>query len=680
MVAIADIDSRNYRIFRTNLDLDRSEIIYRTLAKLSDDAVKSLTDRQSKQFSLITDKMRPLLSYMADNEVKLSRVDESGESNVEEMIKRDPNIRQFVVTLRKNLKILSEATASMKDVPFNPIFFASEELTNAYLDYRLGLAWEFDHDLVVCLNLEDTRLIDFLMARGQKRILILGGPLENKDLTRYQNGHWDIAKVDSWKWLSEKVGGLPPYLGRPPRKIHMLDVGKEKTSDEEKKEIMIGMVNARNSVWARFNTINRGDSIRVLNNLGKMTIYEQTNVYHKKFKGRSAVIVCPGPSLKKNVDLLKKIKDKVLIICVLHALKELQKRDIVPDLVIHVDPADLKKLHFKKNGQEISYWQDWIEDNDFSEVPHFVVSSYSKPDIFDVPAKNVLWMSPGLPMNSHLPLDIFDYERIGGSVSHTGFDLAIEFGCDSVALIGQDLAVSKTGDVYTSTTNLGSKDEKTKEEIEEERQYVYGNEVEVEGWDGKKVMSNNAFCTFARSYSAFAAGLEESGVKLYNCTEGGMFIDGFDHVKFKDFVKEEVTKSFDKTIGDIFDSNKSTELEKKSTFSKTRKYIGKNSVLAEEINELIKVVIKLGEKDLLLDEEKLSKFNRLQNKVIKKMEKNIFYSLGLQRDIHILQSGLKADDSLRSQIGFHLDFIKVAKNLNDNFRRAFLEQRKSLLH
>ena len=47
-------------------------------------------------------------------------------------------------------------------------------------------------------------------------------------------------------------------------------------------------------------------------------------------------------SLAKNVELLKKIKGKALIICVLHALKDLQQRGINPDIVVHVDPADLK--------------------------------------------------------------------------------------------------------------------------------------------------------------------------------------------------------------------------------------------------------------------------------------------------------------------------------------------------
>ena len=56
------------------------------------------------------------------------------------------------------------------------------------------------------------------------------------------------------------------------------------------------------------------------------------------------------------------------------------------------------------------------------------------------------------------------------------------------------------------------------------------------------------------------------------------------------------------------------------------------------------------------------------------MSKNKFYSLGLQRDIHILLSGLKADPSLKGQLGFHLDFLKVAKDLNNRFKKQLSDQ------
>ena len=203
----------------------------------------------------------------------------------------------------------------------------------------------------------------------------------------------------------------------------------------------------RETAWAVL-TVNRADATRVLPNLGNMALFDQASVLHDKFKGRAAIIVSPGPSLEKNVDLLKSVREKVLVICVLHAHKELQRRGIIPDIVIHIDPADLKKLHSRDKDKKVSHWEKWIENSDFTGVSHLVVSNLSAPNMYHLDVKKTMWMSPGLPIGEFLPEKAHDYTRIGGSVSHAAFDLAVEFGCTSIALIGQDLARSIDGGLY----------------------------------------------------------------------------------------------------------------------------------------------------------------------------------------------------------------------------------------
>ena len=64
MVAIAaDIDRDNYRVFLAEHDIDRTLRIYKALAELSEEAVSALNSGQSREFSLITDRMRPLMAY-----------------------------------------------------------------------------------------------------------------------------------------------------------------------------------------------------------------------------------------------------------------------------------------------------------------------------------------------------------------------------------------------------------------------------------------------------------------------------------------------------------------------------------------------------------------------------------------------------------------------------------------
>ena len=664
----ADIDTGNYKVFQKELDISRTLRIYKSLAELSKSAVDAVTSGRSSDFSVFTDKMRPLMSYINDNNVKLTAFLDENSEMTSELAARDPNIRTSVITLHNNIKRIQSVRETMGAVPFNKVFLASEELTNAFLDYKLDLAWDFQFDVVILINLEDVRLIDYLVKRGQKRFILAGGSLEATSCKSVIETGGLLYKLNDHEPLTEQ-GGMPSFPGRPMHRFSIIDVGEKPLDQIDINKIGVGTVNERNNQWGRFNTINRADATRVLDNLSNMATYEQTSVFHEKFKGRAAVIVCPGPSLKKNVELLKKLKGKVLIISVLHALKELHQRNINPDIVVHVDPADLKTVKSKKGGEDVSYWDQWITANDMSKVEHFVVSNYSKPDIFEVEAKNVMWMSSGLPIGDLLPNSVFDYSRVGGSVSHSCFDLAVELGCSSIALIGQDLAFAKDGKKYSDHADI----EMSEEELLNSKLKVFGNDVEVKGWFGKNVISNNTFKAFAQAYEIFARQVEGKKIQLYNCTEGGVYLEGFEHCRFADFIDKTLMNTQTKSISDILSENLSNTYEKDKKVQETKKFIVRNRVLAREIGELIKDCMNIAGKKFHSDNE-LIKFDRLQNKMIKKMGKNKFYSLGLQRDIHILQAGLKADPSTSGQLGFHLDFLTVAKDLNKRFTNYFSDQ------
>ena len=82
--------------------------------------------------------MRPLLSYINDNNVKLSNFFDENNSAASEIIKREPNIKSSVVTLNQNLKTIQSVREAI-DQSFNPNFLASQELTNAFIDFKLDL-------------------------------------------------------------------------------------------------------------------------------------------------------------------------------------------------------------------------------------------------------------------------------------------------------------------------------------------------------------------------------------------------------------------------------------------------------------------------------------------------------------------------------------------------------------
>ena len=105
-----------------------------------------------------------------------------------------------------------------------------------------------------------------------------------------------IYKVEDYKQLDELVVAFPQ---RPPRRITSLDCGNESTPSEVMEEIQGLLTRGRARAWLRFNTINRGDAVKILDNLSNISMYRQTSDFHQKFKGKAAVIVCPGPLFRK---------------------------------------------------------------------------------------------------------------------------------------------------------------------------------------------------------------------------------------------------------------------------------------------------------------------------------------------------------------------------------------------
>ena len=110
--------------------------------------------------------------------------------------------------------------------------------------------------------------------------------------------------------------------------------------------------------------------------------------------------------------------------------------------------------------------------------------------------------------------------------------------------------------------------------------------------------SNTTFVSFAKAYSIFARELKESKVKLYNCTEGGMFIEALSISVFKKFIESEKNKRFWKSINEIFEHKKSDPYVKsKIEFKEQEKFIGRNSVLSMELEKLISTVLKIAERN-----------------------------------------------------------------------------------
>ena len=149
-------------IYDADLNLDRTTRIYKTLNNLSNDSVHFLKSGELKEFSFSADRMRPLMAYINDNKVLISKHlnnDEFQASN------QEAAIREFSANLTENLRTINKVQETMNEIEFSPVFFLSDPLINAYLDNQIPLSWEFHHDLVLIINLDMLKFSKVILSK-----------------------------------------------------------------------------------------------------------------------------------------------------------------------------------------------------------------------------------------------------------------------------------------------------------------------------------------------------------------------------------------------------------------------------------------------------------------------------------------------------------------------------------
>ena len=157
------------------------------------------------------------------------------------------------------------------------------------------------------------------------------------------------------------------------------------------------------------------------------------------FKGRPVIIVSAGPSLDKNLHLLKKAKGKAVIIAIDAALPTILPCNIIPDIIVAVDPIEHNFEMFNDNPL--------LKEIPFVCLAHYtpgIVKIYPGPLCFTTDTQNVAykWLA-------YFWDDKGNIETSGGSVANLAFSVAEFIGSDTIAFVGQDLSFRDNNIVHT---------------------------------------------------------------------------------------------------------------------------------------------------------------------------------------------------------------------------------------
>ncbi|MCM1083002.1 MAG: DUF115 domain-containing protein [Clostridium sp.] len=141
-----------------------------------------------------------------------------------------------------------------------------------------------------------------------------------------------------------------------------------------------------------------------------------------------AVVVSSGPSLEKNIELLKEIKGKAFIFATDSAVKNVVAQGINPDAMITIDPNKSVDNFMVKDVETIPLFVEMYAKTEILE--------YVKPkNLFFFSSDSILWSRLFREVGSkilNMPL--------GGSVATAAIANLIIWGFKKIILIGQDLA------------------------------------------------------------------------------------------------------------------------------------------------------------------------------------------------------------------------------------------------
>jgi hypothetical protein len=255
-------------------------------------------------------------------------------------------------------------------------------------------------------------------------------------------------------------------------------------------------------------------------------------------KGKTVVSVGAGPFLESNVERIREMKGKVLVMCVDVALPFLLKHDVVPDIVTGIDPL---------NDNCALYRDERVKD-----IPLVCMSQYTHKIIKDYPGQMFFSSMPGNQIFHWLQWYFSEkghIETFGGSVSHFTFALAQYMGADTIALMGHDFAFKKNYYVGNADRILYDEAERTDPFPDETL-----DAVEIDNMYGEKVFVKQVLLSFR---TVFENKITSIDTKVINLSEGGLLVKGAEQMKVDDFIKQYCVEDIDypKMFAEMIPSN-----------------------------------------------------------------------------------------------------------------------------
>ncbi|ELE2925993.1 motility associated factor glycosyltransferase family protein, partial [Campylobacter coli] len=391
-------------------------------------------------------------------------------------------------------------------------------------------------------------------------------------------------------------------------------------------------------------------------NLPQMITHPSYKELLSKRKGISdtAIIVSTGPSLTKQLPLLKKYASKATIFCADSSYPILAKHDIKPDYVLSLERIPLTSEFF---------------NNDFGEFDKdivFVCAGVVHPKTIEyLKNKTFIITQKILAFPYYINLKNFCYAAVGFSVAHMAYEFATHLSHKNIIFIGQDLAYAEDGFSHTKDySNLDKHEGHFQRDKGKFQCLAYGGDGKAESSEVWTMFRFFLQDTISRNIIS----------TTYNCTEGGARIEGTIEKPFlwacENLLDKDLNKPFEKL--EPLSLNKQNEFLLKAYYKvcKSIKHCRDFSkILSNDFEKIQSVYLNLNKKenDLNLAIRKIDEFkNKLEN--IKQMQ-DLYeilgplltqFELNLAK-IYVLNPKTKEDAFNKSILWIkeHLEFMEL---------------------
>lgn len=224
------------------------------------------------------------------------------------------------------------------------------------------------------------------------------------------------------------------------------------------------------------------------------------------FKSLPAVVVAAGPSLNKNIEELKLMKQNVIIIAVDTIAQKLISEGIEPHFICSIERVPQVYYYFYENlilpKKSVIVGPPVLDNRIFKSTNNTILIPFRKGIAETTWLQNIL----GLSEETAIPM--------GYSCANVAFSLGSYLGCNPIILVGQDLAYGKN---ETDTHASGTKYDELDSATNKKKRIEY-----TEGYFGEKVKTTKIWLQFKHWLENEINNLS---CTVINATEGGAKIN-----------------------------------------------------------------------------------------------------------------------------------------------------------